>query len=116
MDTWEGATMTDQERATMRALVEALKGLVQWGAVTKRDTGPEWKRARAALTKAEKLNTAPDDLAELYQKFERIGGRLADVLNLKRDAKGFYPTVWGKKRGLGLYLTVKGIMEEGRKQ
>ena len=53
-----------------------------------------------------------DPLSE--QEQTRRGGMLADVLLLRKDHEGRWPSAWGNKTNLGLYRTVKRIIEEGK--
>lgn len=41
------------------------------------------------------------------------GELLATVLGLKKTKEGRYNTLWGTKSDLGLYRTVKRLVEEG---
>ena len=53
-----------------------------------------------------------DPLTE--QEQTRRGGMLADVLLLRKDRLGRWPSAWGNKTDLGLYRTIKRIIEEGK--
>jgi len=41
------------------------------------------------------------------------GELLANLLHLKKNDKGRYDTAWGDKTALGLYLTIKRVIDEG---
>lgn len=40
------------------------------------------------------------------------GADIADILNLKKNKDGTYPTTWGNKSEYGLYLTVETLIKE----
>jgi len=42
----------------------------------------------------------------------RVGKRIANILMLKQDKQGLYNTTWGTKTDIGLYRTVKRIIDE----
>jgi len=47
---------------------------------------------------------------DIYTKTE-IGHKLAEVLQLKRKKNERYDTLWGDKTDLGLYETIKRIID-----
>jgi len=44
----------------------------------------------------------------------RLGALIADLLHLKRDAQGRWPTAWGNKTDVGLARTLRRVLEEGK--
>jgi hypothetical protein len=54
-----------------------------------------------------------DECDDEQARYEQIGKEIADMLMLKRDKNGRYETTWGNKTPLGLYLTLKRLIEEG---
>jgi len=45
-------------------------------------------------------------------KCHKGGKALANLLHLKKNKNGRYDTSWGDKTELGLYLTIKRVVEE----
>lgn len=44
---------------------------------------------------------------------EEMGATIALFLRLKKDKDGRFKTTWGTKTYLGLYLSIKSLLEEG---
>jgi len=44
----------------------------------------------------------------------RMGALIAELLHLKRDAQGRWPTAWGNKTDIGLARTLRRVLEEGQ--
>lgn len=49
---------------------------------------------------------------ETLKRYAKIGQEIADMLMLRKTNNGRYETTWGDKTPLGLYLTLKRIIEE----
>lgn len=49
-------------------------------------------------------------------KCTRIGRDIINLLGLHYNADGKYDTSWGDKHPMGLYLTIKRVIEEGEER
>ena len=65
-------------------------------------------------TKTQKFSDAFHKQHNTEEHQGKIGNCIAQLLLLKKKRNGLYNTAWGTKTDLGLYLTVKRIIDEER--